>query len=152
MYKRILLPTDGSALSREAVQSGIAFAKACGGEVLGLHVVALPPGQQLEAWMTHAPHLVERRQAMFDKFADEDLADITAAATSQHVPCTVIKVRSADVASSIVLAAEDMGCDLIFMASHGHKGDKAAMLGSETIKVLQDSKVPVLVHKPLVRA
>jgi nucleotide-binding universal stress UspA family protein len=89
---------------------------------------------------------------MFDKFADEDLADITAAATSQHVPCTVIKVRSADVASSIVLAAEDMACDLIFMASHGHKGDKAAMLGSETIKVLQGSKVPVLVHKPLRRA
>jgi nucleotide-binding universal stress UspA family protein len=152
MYKRILLPTDGSSLSKQAVHSGMAFARASGAEVVGLHVVTLPPGQQLEAWMTHAPHLVERRQAMFDKFADEYLAELTAAASAQHLSCTVIKVRSGEVASSIVLAAEDLGCDLIFMASHGRKGDKAAMLGSETIKVLQDSKVPVLVHKPVVSA
>jgi nucleotide-binding universal stress UspA family protein len=147
MFKRILMPTDGSALSKQAVERCIAFAGASGAELVGLHVVALPPGQQLEAWMTHAPHLVERRQAMFDKFADQYLAEISAAATAQHVPCTVIKVRSADVAASILAAAGDLGCDLIFMASHGWKGDRARVPGSETLKVLQDSKVPVLVHK-----
>lgn len=148
MYKRILLPTDGSALSTQAVKSAVAFAREAGAEVVGLYVVILPPGQQLEAWMMHAPRLVEKREAMFDKLADEYLGDITATASAQHVPCTVIKVRSDQVATSVVKAAEDLGCDLVFMASHGWKGDKALMLGSETLKVLQESKVPVLVHKP----
>jgi nucleotide-binding universal stress UspA family protein len=148
MYKRILLPTDGSALSKQAVQCGVRFAKESGAEVIGIHVVALAPAQQLEAWMAHAPHLTERRQAMFDKFADEYLSFITAQAIAEHVPSTVIKVRAPEPWQAIARAAQDLDCDLIFLASHGWKGDRALMLGSETVKVLQESTVPVLVHKP----
>jgi nucleotide-binding universal stress UspA family protein len=148
MYKRILLPTDGSALSRQAVQHGVRFAQECGAEVIGIHVVALAPAQQLEAWAAQAPHLTQRRQAMFDKFAEEYLAFITAQASAAQVPSTVIKVRSPEPWQAITRAALDLDCDLIFLASHGWKGDRALLLGSETVKVLQESKVPVLVHKP----
>ena len=148
MYKRILLPTDGSALSKQAVQSAISFAKACGAEVIGIHVVALARSEQLDAWMAHAPHLAERRQALFDKLAEDYLGALTAQATREKVPSTVLKVHAPDPWQAIARAAEDLGCDLIFMASHGWKGDRARMLGSETVKVLQESHVPVLVHKP----
>lgn len=147
MFKRILLPTDGSALSKQAVQSGIRFARECGAEVVGIHVVALGPAEQLDAWMAHAPHLAERRRALFDRFAEDYLHDVTAQATQEKVPATVLKVHAPDPWQAIARAAEDLGCDLVFMASHGWKGDRARMLGSETVKVLQESKVPVLVHK-----
>jgi nucleotide-binding universal stress UspA family protein len=47
----------------------------------------------------------------------------------------------------IIAAAADSGCDLIFMASHGRRGVKALLLGSETSKVLTHSKIPVLVTR-----
>jgi nucleotide-binding universal stress UspA family protein len=148
MYKRILLPTDGSALSKQAVQSGIRLAKQCGAEVVGIHVVALAPAGQIEAWVTHAPYLRQRRQAMFDRLADEYLADVTAQATAAAVPATVLKVHAPEPWEAIARSAEDLGCDLIFLASHGWKGDRSRMVGSETLKVLQESALPVLVHKP----
>lgn len=152
MYKRILLPTDGSALSREAVRGGVQFAKDCGAEVVGIHVVSLAAGAQLDTWVAHAPHLAQRRQALFDKLADEYLADITTTATGGHVASTVIKVHAPEPWQAIVHAADDLDCDLIYLASHGWKGDRARMLGSETLKVLQESKVAVLVHKPVAGA
>ncbi|HWJ96257.1 MAG TPA: universal stress protein [Telluria sp.] len=147
MYARILLPSDGSAMSKLAVQSGIRFARDNGAEAVGLHVVALPHAEQLDAWMHHAPQLVERRQALFDKFADEYLAFIESTAQAEQVPCRIEKIRAAEPAMAIVRTAASLGCDLIYMASHGWRGDRARMLGSETLKVLQESRVPVLVHK-----
>lgn len=147
MYKRILLPTDGSALSRQAVQSAVRFAKESGAQVVGLHVLAQPHADQLDAWVHHEPHLVERRQALFDKFADEYLGYVTETAHAQQVPCTVHKVNETEPSKAIVRTAHELNCDLIFMASHGWKGDMARLPGSETLKVLQDSRVPVMVHK-----
>ena len=68
MYKHILLPTDGSELSRQAVTSGILFAKNTGATVVGVHVIPLLREDRLEAWTHHDPHYAERRQALFDKF------------------------------------------------------------------------------------
>jgi nucleotide-binding universal stress UspA family protein len=148
MYKVILLPTDGSKLSRQAVTSGIRFAKEASASVIGLHVVPVPHDDELEAWMSHDPHYAERHQKLFDKFADEYLAFVAGSAKAEQVPCTCQKVRANDPSSAIARAAEENGCDLIFMASHGWKGGETLLLGSETLKALRYSKVPVLVHKP----
>ena len=48
---------------------------------------------------------------------------------------------------AIIEAATQNECDLIFMASHGHRGIGALLLGSETTKVLTHSKIPVLVYR-----
>jgi nucleotide-binding universal stress UspA family protein len=103
---------------------------------------------QLEAWMHHDPHLVERRQALFDKFADDYLAFVTDSAKAVQVPCTARKVREAEASAGILGAADEAGCDLIFMASHGWRNEQAQLLGSVTLKVLHFSRAPVLVHKP----
>lgn len=149
MYKHILLPTDGSALSRQAVTSGILSAKSLGASVVGIHVIPLPHEDQLEAWMHHDPHYAERRQALFEKFADEYLSFVADSALAEGVPCTCKKVGDNQPWRAIVDVAEQERCDLIFMASHGWKGSEAELPGSQTLKVLHYSRVPVLVHKPM---
>ncbi|MND01346.1 Universal stress protein family protein [compost metagenome] len=61
------------------------------------------------------------------------------------VPCETLHVTRDHVYDAIVDTANQKGCDLIFMASHGRKGISAFVLGSETYKVLSHSKIPVLV-------
>ena len=149
MYKHILLPTDGSELSRHAVTNAILFAKNTGATVVGIHVIPLPREDRLEAWIHHNPHYAKQRQALFDKFADEYLSFVANSALAEGVPCTCKKVEANEPYLAIVNTAEQERCDLIYMASHGWKGDDGQLLGSETLKVLHHSKVPVLVHKPV---
>ncbi|MGB7478906.1 MAG: universal stress protein [Burkholderiaceae bacterium] len=148
MYRTILIPTDGSALSRQAVTSGVLFARNHDAAVIGIHVTPVPHDEQLQAWMHHDPHYEERRQALFDKFADEYLAFVANSALAEGVPCTCRKVKASEPGLAIAQAAEHARCDLIYMASHGWKGERAQILGSETLKVLHYSRVPVLVYKP----
>lgn len=148
MYKHILLPTDGSELSRQAVTSGILFAKNTGATVVGIHVIPVLREDQLEAWMHHDPHYAQRQQQLFDKFADEYLSFVANSALAQEVPCVCKKVNADEPYLALLKTAAQLHCDLIYMASHGWKGDDAQLLGSETLKVLHHSKVPVLVHKP----
>ncbi|HCE07627.1 MAG TPA: universal stress protein [Oxalobacteraceae bacterium] len=149
MYKHILLPTDGSALSRQAIHSCMLFAKNTGATITGVHVIPALQPDQLEAWMHHDAHYGERRQALFERFADEYLAYIANSAQAEEIPCACKVLKAPEPYLAIVKAAEQARCDLIYMASHGWKGDSAQLLGSETLKVLMHSKIPVLVHKPV---
>lgn len=147
MFKHILLPTDGSALSRQAVAGGLQLAKECGASVVAVHVVPVPHADQLEAWMHHDPQFGAHRKALFDKFADMYLAAVAGSAQAQQVPCECLRLAAGEPYLAILEAAEQADCDLIYMASHGWKG-AAHLLGSQTVKVLHYSQVPVLVHKP----
>lgn len=147
MYKHILLPTDGSALAHGAVQAGIKLAKALGAKVTGFY--AAPPATPLEfkgllpvAFTDPAKHarLIERAAARY-------LAVIEEAAKAAGVPCRLEHVTDDYPSDAIVAAAKRNKCDLIFMASHGHGGFKPSLLGSQTHKVLAQSKVPVTVHR-----
>jgi nucleotide-binding universal stress UspA family protein len=149
MYKHILLPTDGSELSRQAAISGIRFAKDIGASVIAIHAIPVPHIDRLEAWMHHDdPKYAERIKALFDKFADEYLSFIADHAHSENVRCECRKMSQSEPYLAILNTVEQAHCDLIYMASHGWKGDQAQLLGSETLKVLRQSKVPVLVFKP----
>lgn len=148
MYKHILVPTDGSELSRQAVASAMLFARNTGATVVGIHVIPLPREDRLEAWMHHNPDYAKQRQALFARLADEYLAFVANSALAEGVPCSCRKVEADEPYLAIVKAAEQAHCDLIYMASHGWKGDEGQLLGSETLKVLHHSKVSVLVHKP----
>ena len=147
MFKLILLPTDGSELSRQAVAGGIAFAKYCGAGVVALHVIPVPHPDLLEAWLHHDAQFAEHRRALFEKFADHYLASVAASAQAQQVPCECRKAAANEPYQAILDAAEQANCDLIYMASHGWKGGAEQLLGSQTVKVLHYSHVPVLVHK-----
>ena len=65
----------------------------------------------------------------------------------KHPPCDVVKIESDSPYDAIINTADKSGCDLIAMASHGRRGVAAIVLGSETLKVLTHSKIPVLVYR-----
>lgn len=152
MYQHILLPTDGSALSRKAVRSGVLFAKEAGARITAIHVVPGLGAGELEAWTHHEPDFAEKRARLFQKFAEAALQYATDSAAAEGVPCSVRLVTGEEPYRAIVDTAESAQCDLVFLAAHGTRGDSAQLLGSEALKVLVHSKVPVLLHKPVTAA
>lgn len=147
MYKHILLPVDGSDLSREAACSGIRMAAGVGGKVAALHVTPLVRADLLEAWSHDEPHYERRHRALYSRLADIYLAPVAAMAADLGVPCTLLKGEGS-AHRAIVAKARELDCDLIFMASHGWGGADFDMMGSETLRVLLRSPIPVLVYKP----
>lgn len=148
MYKHLLLPTDGSELSREAVNSGLALAKHHAATVTAMHVMPSRQQDGLDAWAHHDVHHAERLRELFNKQATDYLMWVKAQAKAMHVPCTCELVESNEVHAAILKMAEEAHCDLIFMAAHGWRGNTAQLLGSEALKVLTHSSIPVLLHKP----
>lgn len=146
MYSHILLPVDGSELSREAAAAGIRLAAEGGGRVTALHVVPHVRHDLLEAWAHEDPHYERRRRALFSRFADGYLAAVGAMAAGAGVPCVLSKGEG-DPHRVILARVAELHCDLVCMASHGWSGGGLALPGSETLKVLIGSHVPVLVYK-----
>jgi nucleotide-binding universal stress UspA family protein len=145
MYKHILIPTDGSDLSNKAIRHGIAFAKAINAKVTGItvtipfHVLAIDPDTITDTADTYA----KRTSTAATKY----LTQVKDAAAAAGVACAVIHAEHEHPHSAIIDAASKNGCDLIAMASHGRRGISAVVLGSETVKVLTHTNIPVLVYR-----
>jgi nucleotide-binding universal stress UspA family protein len=146
-YKHILLPTDGSPLSDQAVKAGVALAQALGARVTALFVAPAPTPLVFEGGLPVAYMTPEEHGALSERAAARYLGVAEKAAKAAGVPCECASVTSDYPAEAIVDAAGKRHCDLIVMASHGRRGIKALLLGSETSKVLAHAKVPVLVHR-----
>jgi nucleotide-binding universal stress UspA family protein len=145
MYKRILIPTDGSEASQRAILAGVEFAREVGAEILGL--TATPEFSVLSTDSDMLEDTPEQYAANSAARAARVLADVQTAADQAGVPCRTRHVVDDDPYDAIIAAARDDGCDLIVMASHGRRGLKGLLLGSETQKVLVHSTIPVLVHR-----
>lgn len=145
MYQRILVATDGSKLSKKAVSSAIALAALTGAELVALKVVPRYPTSYFEGGIALQPSEIQRAEK---QWADEGQAVVDAvakAALAKGVTTKALTVK-ADVVSDAVLATvKKHQCDLIVMASHGRRGIKRLLLGSETHQVLTHATVPVLV-------
>ena len=145
MYKHILLPTDGSELSAKALRDGLQLAKEIGARVTALHVT--PPFYPTEVTpSTLAAHSHEHDERSKES-ARRALSAAEEAARAAGVACTAVHRVGDGPFEEIIKVADESGCDLIFMASHGRRGVAAMLLGSETNKVLTHSKIPVLVTR-----
>jgi nucleotide-binding universal stress UspA family protein len=145
MFKLILLPTDGSDLSERAVLAGVSFAKEIGARTIG---VTVTPEFHTFTYKTEMLEETEEEfNASTQRHATMNLAVISDAASAAGVPCDVVQVTSDEPWAAILQIARDHGCDLIVMASHGRRGIKALILGSETQKVLVHTHIPVLVYR-----
>jgi len=147
MYKNILIPTDGSSASRGAIAAGVKLAKAIGARVTG--VFAAPPAtpilfrNRLPAGYDTPRH----NELLIERAAAAHLEVIAKAAKAAGVRCSCLIVKSDFPADTILETAKKAKCDLIVMASHGRRGLRGLLLGSETQKVLAGSTIPVLVHR-----
>lgn len=147
MYKHIMLPVDGSDLSRKAETECIAFAKSVGARVTALHVVSRYH-LHIQPWA--APRSIHERiekehEDEAKEIARKMLSEVQKRAQSAGVKCDSAVVVGDNPYEEIIDSAMKGQCDLIMMSSHGRRGIDAVLLGSETAKVLVHSKIPVLV-------
>jgi nucleotide-binding universal stress UspA family protein len=145
MYTNILIPTDGSELAGKAVQDGIALAKRIGAKITALTV--LPPFHVLTTDTQMLEDTPAQYKVRMQAHAEKTLGAVAQAAEAAGVPCEMVHVEHEHPYQAIIDTAGSKGCDLIVMASHGRHGISAIVLGSETVKVLTHSKIPVLVHR-----
>jgi len=145
MYKRILVTTDGSALSKKAVKSAIGLAAATGAEMVALHVVPRYPMSYFEGGVSMSPQEVSNIEKQWADQGQAMVDAVTEQAAAAGVKSRAAIARSDLVAEAILGAARKHKCDLVVMASHGRKGIKRLLLGSETQHVLTHSTIPVLV-------
>jgi nucleotide-binding universal stress UspA family protein len=143
MYKRILLPTDGTEFCERAIRQGVELAKRLGASVVGVTVT-----QPLHSALPRSfipKDLVGIIHSETVKLADENLSAVRTAAEAAGVQAELEHVSNDHPWQGIVDTAQAKNCDLIVMASHGRRGVASVVLGSETHKVLIHSKTPVLV-------
>ena len=145
MYTRILVATDGSSLSKKAVASAIELAATCGAELLALKVVPRYPQAYFEGSIPLSAEEISRVETQWTESAQALLKTVEKSAKSKGVVTKSLTVKSDVVSDAIIAAAKKQKADLIVMASHGRKGIKRLLLGSETQQVLTHSHIPVLV-------
>jgi nucleotide-binding universal stress UspA family protein len=146
MYKHIMLPIDGSELSDKAVKVAIAFAKAIGAKVSAIHVISHYHVVIEEGFSSKALRDIEKNhEEVSKKGARKVLDKVEKIAKAEGVKCEGVVVVGDQPYQEIIDKAAARKCDLIVMASHGRRGLEGLVLGSETIKVLTHSKIPVLV-------
>ena len=147
MYRNILVPTDGSALSLRTLRDAVKLAGKLGAKITGFYVA---PTYRVEVYADYIPpDMITPLQhaAQAKKTAQRHLDTIRKAAAASKVASSGYYVMSDIPADAIVKAARKYKCDLIYMGSHGRTGLTKLFLGSQTSKVLAHSRIPVLVHR-----
>ena len=145
MFKHILVPTDGSDLSRKAIKKGIEFAKKIEARITTIHVVPEFKVIADESFVSLTPEAKKRFEEESLRRAKKMLDSVVQQAKAQGVRCTAVAEANDLPYQQIIATAKSNKCDLILMASHGRRGIASVLLGSETAKVLTHSTIPVLV-------
>jgi nucleotide-binding universal stress UspA family protein len=159
MYANILLSTDGSDVARKGVEHGIALARALNAKVTVITVTEPFPFGPSPGWSPSALDLggeytsrwiptqeeIDRFDAASKERAGKALDEARAMAEQIEISVELLHVPNEHPATAIIETAKSRGCDLIVMASHGRRGLRKLILGSQTSEVLLDGSVPVLV-------
>lgn len=145
MFKKILVPTDGSPLSEQAAATAVEFARAHQGELVAISVAQPYPSMAAEAAVVM--DMQAESQLMLD-LARQNVDKVAAMAGAAGVACKTIIALAFVAHEEIIRAARENACDAIFMASHGRRGVSRLLAGSVTQNVLAYSAIPVLVLRP----
>jgi nucleotide-binding universal stress UspA family protein len=143
VFQHILLPSDGSAACLAAAAACIRFAAQVRARVTAVHV------EQPVHMFTYEPQVTEHEayRRVPAQHARACLEPIEELARAANVDCTAVVTDADEPWEGILKTAHDRHCDLIMMASHGHRGIRALLLGSQTHKLLTHSAIPVLVYR-----
>jgi nucleotide-binding universal stress UspA family protein len=145
MFKHILIPTDGSDLSRKAVIYGVQLAKVVGAKVTAITV--MEPYHVASMDSVLIAETADEHDAQVARNADRTLEQVKMAGEAASVSVETLRETSDQPYRAIIDCALANKCDLIVMASHGRRGVAALLVGSETTKVLTHSMIPVLVYR-----
>jgi len=145
MYRKILVATDGSKLSKKAVTAAVGMAQLCQAELIAVKVVPRYVQSYFEGSIPMGASDIRRIEAQWTQDAQTTLDAVSKIAAAKGVAVKTLVLKSDQVADALVTAAAKSKADLIVMASHGRSGIKRLLLGSETQHVLTHAKIPVLV-------
>jgi nucleotide-binding universal stress UspA family protein len=144
MFKKILVPTDGSAQAAAAAKIAAQLAKSQGAQIIGVYVIDPFPyigigdasAVGLQAYLSEAKAAAGQALEMLGK-----------ACAAEDVPFAGDTIERNVVHEGVLETASAEGCDLIVMGSHGRRGLKSLILGSVAQKVLAHAELPVLIVK-----
>ena len=145
MYKRIMVATDGSTLSKKAVAHAIDLAALSGAELVAVKVTPRYPQSYFEGSLPLTATEVNKIEKQWTDAAQKIVDAVAKAAKAKGVTTKAVVVKSDIVSDAVIAAAKKHKVDLVVMASHGRRGIKRLLLGSETQQVLTHANVPVLV-------
>jgi nucleotide-binding universal stress UspA family protein len=145
VYCHLLVPIDGTELSTDTIGNAVQFARGLGARITFFH--ALPDHAAAFSGEADIVRLTspDNFTYAYQWRARELLAKAESAARALGVPCDSTTAVGGSPWRAIVAAAREAGCDLIYMASHGRGSRIGMMLGSQTLKVLVNAGMPVLV-------
>ena len=147
MYKNILIPTDGSPLSRAAAAKAVKLAKLAGAKVTAFFAVPAPTPAIYKGLLPVGFTTTTKHAELSGKAARRHLEAIEKLGAAAGVPVKSVHLTDDYPATAILAVAKREKCDLIYIASHGQSGFRSSLLGSQTHKVLAQSPIPVLVHR-----
>jgi nucleotide-binding universal stress UspA family protein len=147
MFKHILIPTDGSPVSAKAMKAGLEFAKQSGAKVTGYYAVEPLPMHLYGEGYVADRQMVAEFEKRHRAIARKHVAALARQAHKAGVRFESLVQTARTPYEGIVDAAQKRNCDLVLMASNGRRGFARMTLGSVTDKVIQLSKVPVLVYR-----
>lgn len=151
MFKHILMPTDGSEHSEQAIKRGIELAKLCNAKVTGIHVV---PDY----------HMMLAYEGAFDSITDDKIQEeaqqnaarflefVKTSARAANVPCDTVVTANVHPYDAIVNTANERGCDLIVMTARYRKGLAKLIMGDEATRVLHRASIPMLIFRGIMSA
>ena len=142
MFKRILVPTDGSDVTAQAISTTVGLAKSLGAQIFTISVKEPFPYSAISEMQPTPPQEFYDAQ---ERIASHRVSAVRSACEAAGLACEAHTVEALHPWEAIIDHAERTGCDLIVMASHGRRGVSALLLGSETQKVLTHTKIPVLI-------
>ncbi len=145
MYQKILVATDGSKLSRKAVEAASKLAVTLGAILTIVRVVPNYPKTFFDGSSVLSIKEMEDVEKDLTKKAQESLEQLRATSVDKHISVNTLVTRGSDISGTLLKVARKIKADLIVMASHGRGGIKRVLIGSETLQVLTHSEIPVLV-------
>jgi nucleotide-binding universal stress UspA family protein len=143
MYKHLLIATDGSELAQKAVDQGLALAKAL--DARATAITATHPWTAVPSAEGAMDFPVDDYEKAAAADASKILSIVNDAAKKAGVTCATLHVKDRSPAEGIIETAKSCGCDLIVMASHGRRGLRRFIMGSQANEVVTHSTIPVLI-------
>lgn len=149
MFRHILIPTDGSEVADIGVDKGLELARENGCRVT-IVTVTEPLGGQFafagDLWAPSDDELAAYNASQM-QLAEKIFTPLRHKAMELDVPIETVHIPWRLPAAAIVQTADEKGCDLIVISSHGRTGIDRVVLGSQTARVLAAANVPVLVAR-----
>lgn len=142
MYKHILIATDGSDLATKGLDHGLKLAALSGAKAT---IVMVTDMWASSALVAAGPATMEEYERSMTAAVEDILKQAAEMAEKAGVQYETLHIPNRYAADAIVETAQNQAADLIVMASHGRRGFRKFVLGSQTTEVLQSSTIPVLV-------